>query len=47
VERLNGGAATIPTIVFPDGSHVAEPTNEELATRAGFGVEPIAIGTTC
>jgi thioredoxin reductase (NADPH) len=36
VERLNGGAATIPTIVFPDGSHVAEPTNEELADKLGL-----------
>jgi len=36
VERLNGGAAIIPTIVFPDGSHLAEPTNEELAEKLGL-----------
>ena len=26
----------IPTIVFPDGSHVAEPSNEELAEKLGL-----------
>ena len=36
VERLNGGAAIIPAIVFADGSHLAEPTNEELADRLGL-----------
>jgi thioredoxin reductase (NADPH) len=36
VERLNGGAAIIPTIVFADGSHLAEPTNEELAGKLGL-----------
>lgn len=33
---LNGGKQIIPTIVFPDGSHVAEPTDEELADRLGL-----------
>ncbi len=33
---LNHGKQIIPTIVFPDGSHVAEPTNEELAEKLGL-----------
>ena len=36
VERINGGSRTIPTIIFPDGSHVAEPSNEELAEKLGL-----------
>lgn len=33
VEDLNGGKRIIPTIIFPDGSFVAEPSNDELADR--------------
>lgn len=36
VEQRNGGAMVIPTIVLPDGSHLAEPTNEELAAKVGL-----------
>ncbi|HEV2426851.1 MAG TPA: FAD-dependent oxidoreductase [Acidimicrobiales bacterium] len=36
VEERNGGKRIIPTIVFPDGSHLAEPTNEELADKVGL-----------
>ncbi len=36
VLALNDGKQIIPTIVFPDGTHVAEPTNEELAERIGL-----------
>jgi thioredoxin reductase (NADPH) len=36
VEDRNGGKRIIPTIVFADGSHLAEPTNEELAERLGL-----------
>ncbi|MBI1352369.1 MAG: FAD-dependent oxidoreductase [Actinomycetales bacterium] len=36
VLALNGGKQIIPTIVFPDGSHVSEPSNEELAQRLGL-----------
>ena len=36
VQRYNDGNNTIPTIVFPDGSHLAEPTNEELADKLGL-----------
>ena len=36
VEGLNGGARVIPTIICPDGSHLAEPTNDELADKLGL-----------
>lgn len=36
VEEFNGGKRIIPTIVFPDGSFVAEPSNEELADKLGL-----------
>lgn len=44
VLSLNGGKQIIPTIVFADGSHVAEPSNEELAERLGLTRE--AAGST-
>ncbi len=36
VQRRNGGNNIIPTIVFPDGSHLSEPTDEELADKLGL-----------
>jgi thioredoxin reductase (NADPH) len=36
VEERNDGKRIIPTIVFPDGSHLAEPSNDELADRVGL-----------
>ena len=36
VERINGGSRSIPTIVFPDGSHLTEPGNDELAEKLGL-----------
>ncbi len=36
VERLNQGKRIIPTIVFPDGSLLAEPTNAQLAEKLGL-----------
>jgi thioredoxin reductase (NADPH) len=36
VLALNDGKQIIPTIVFPDGGHLAEPSNEELAERLGL-----------
>jgi thioredoxin reductase (NADPH) len=36
VEELNAGKRTIPTIVFPDGSFLAEPTNAQLAEKLGL-----------
>lgn len=36
VQERNGGNSVIPTIVFPDGSHLSEPSNEELADKLGL-----------
>jgi thioredoxin reductase (NADPH) len=36
VEARNGGKRIIPTIVFADGTFLAEPTNDELADRIGL-----------
>ncbi len=36
VERINGGSRSIPTIIFPDGSHLIEPGNDELAEKLGL-----------
>jgi thioredoxin reductase (NADPH) len=36
VERVNHGARAIPTIIFPDGSHLTEPGNDELADKLGL-----------
>ncbi len=33
VERLQNGGRTIPTIIFGDGSHLLEPSNDELAAK--------------
>jgi thioredoxin reductase (NADPH) len=39
VEQYNGGKHIIPTIVFPDGSVLSEPTNEQLAEQLGLARE--------
>ncbi|MGO9207915.1 MAG: FAD-dependent oxidoreductase, partial [Candidatus Limnocylindrales bacterium] len=36
VETLQHGGRTIPTIVFPDGSYLLEPSNVELAEKLGL-----------
>jgi thioredoxin reductase (NADPH) len=36
VEKINGGSRSIPTIIFPDGSHLIEPGNDELAEKLGL-----------
>ena len=36
VQARNDGKNIIPTILFPDGSHLAEPSNEELAAKIGL-----------
>ena len=33
VERLNDGKRIIPTILFPDGTFLSEPSNDELADK--------------
>jgi thioredoxin reductase (NADPH) len=39
VEQLQNGGRTIPTIVFGDGSHLLEPSNDELAKKLGLKVK--------
>ena len=36
VEELQNGGRTIPTIVFPDGSHLLEPSDGDLARKLGL-----------
>lgn len=36
VERMNNGKRIIPTIVFPDGSFLVEPSNAQLAQKLGL-----------
>ena len=36
VQQVNGGYRSVPTIVFPDGSILVEPSNAELAERLGL-----------
>jgi len=33
IKRYNDGRQTIPVIVFPDGTHLTEPSDAELATK--------------
>lgn len=36
VLAINRGRRSVPTIVFPDGSTLAEPSNAELARKLGL-----------
>jgi glutaredoxin-like protein len=38
VRNLNHGSRTVPTIIFPDGSMLAEPSNDQLAEKLGLAV---------
>jgi mycoredoxin len=38
VEGINHGNRSVPTIVFPDGTILTEPSNNKLAEK--LGVEP-------
>ena len=38
VERINNGMRSIPTIIFPDGSILVEPSNAELAEKFGLHI---------
>ena len=33
IKNLNNGSQRVPTIIFPDGSFLVEPTDEELADK--------------
>lgn len=35
VERLNGGNRTVPTVVYPDGTHATNPRGAEVAGKMG------------
>jgi glutaredoxin-like protein len=35
VEKVNHGNSSVPTIVFPDGSTLVEPSNAELEKKLG------------
>jgi thioredoxin reductase (NADPH) len=39
VERINHGKRSVPTIVFPDGSILVEPSNAELAAKLGLSTK--------
>ena len=39
LKELQGGGQIIPTVVYPDGTHDVNPTNETLATRIGLTLE--------
>jgi thioredoxin reductase (NADPH) len=36
VERVNHGKRSVPTIIFPDGTILAEPSNAQLADKLGL-----------
>lgn len=36
VKQINHGRRVVPTIVFPDGSILVEPSNVSLATKLGL-----------
>jgi glutaredoxin len=38
VEEVNKGYRSVPTIVFPDGDILVEPTNEQLAKKLNLPV---------
>jgi len=40
VEDLQHGGRTIPTIIFRDGSHLLEPSDDELARKLGLKLAP-------
>jgi len=36
VKQLNNGMRVVPTIVFPDGTILSEPSNPQLAEKLGI-----------
>jgi mycoredoxin len=38
VKQLNHGMRSVPTIVFPDGSILVEPSTSQLAEKLGIAV---------
>ncbi len=35
VEKVNKGNRSVPTLIFPDGSVIVEPSNAELEAKVG------------
>jgi glutaredoxin len=42
IKSYNDGRKTIPVIVFPNGSHLTEPSNAELAAKLTADATPRA-----
>lgn len=40
VLKNNNGIRSVPTIVFPDGSILVEPSNGQLANKLGLQITP-------
>ncbi len=40
VEKINNGFRSVPTILFPDGSILVEPSDEILAEKLGVPASP-------
>jgi mycoredoxin len=38
VEEINHGFRSVPTIIFPDGSMLVEPTTSQLAAKMGITI---------
>ena len=36
IEEINNGLRVVPTIVFPDGDILVEPSNAKLAEKLGL-----------
>jgi thioredoxin reductase (NADPH) len=39
VKNLNNGKRVVPTIIFPDGEILAEPSNSQLAEKLGLQIK--------
>jgi glutaredoxin len=39
VKNLNNGKRVVPTIIFPDGEILAEPSNSQLAGKLGLQIK--------
>lgn len=37
IEQINGGFRSVPTIIFPDGSTLTEPSTFQLRTKFNLG----------
>jgi mycoredoxin len=42
VKNLNNGMRIVPTIIFPDGEILAEPSNMQLAQKLGLQTKAVS-----